>query len=85
MPLKFHAPTCGFVVDQEGLLRAGVGLLFAMKMIRQLGELPLDKYERQGLLTNADHAQKAIIDAATALGIDLGAQWGNELDLRETG
>ena len=81
--MKFHAPTGSFVIDQEGLQRAAGGLLFAMKKIRQLGELPLDKHERPVLLTNADHAQKAIIDAATALGIDLGAQWGNELDLRD--
>jgi len=85
MPMKFHAPTRTFVVDQEGFQRAAGGFLFAMKMIRELGELPLDKYQRNGLLTNADRAQKAIIDAAAALGIDLGAQQGNELDLREAG
>ncbi len=81
--MKFHAPTGALVVDQEGLQRAADGLLFAMKKIRILGELPLDKHERGALITNADHAQKAIIDAAAALGIDLGARWGNELDLRD--
>lgn len=83
--MKFHAPTGAFTVDQDDLQSATHGLLFAMRKIRKLAGLPLDKHERTGPLSAADHAQKAIIDAAAALGIDLGAQRGNELDLRETG
>jgi hypothetical protein len=45
--------------------------------------LPLDKYRQDGPLSNADHAQRGIIDAAKKLGIDLGADWGSDLDLRD--
>ncbi len=54
-----------------------------MKHIRQAAGLPLEPYKRDSAITHADHAQKNLIDAAERLGIDLGASWGNEIDLRE--
>ncbi len=57
-------------------------LLYALKHIRIVAGLTLDKYEKDGALENVDHAQKAVIDLAISLGIDLGVKWGNELDLR---
>lgn len=81
--MLFHAPTGRFVVSQEGLRSCSDQLLFAIKQIRLSAGLPLEPYPRQTELSPADHAQKSIIDAATAVGIDLGARWGNELDLRD--
>jgi hypothetical protein len=76
-PLRkvFQIPT-----DDMGFV--GRHLLYAMREIRTVAGLPLDKYERTGLLQPADHAQRALIEVAERLGLDLGARWGNEIDLR---
>lgn len=55
---------------------------YALRHIRSMAGLPMDKYKSDGALTHADHAQRGIIQACERLGIDLGAEWGNELDLR---
>lgn len=59
--------------------------IYALRSIRHLAGLPLDKYEQEGPLTHVDFAQQGILQAARNLGIDMGAEWGNELDLREEG
>lgn len=71
-----------FHVPLEDMESVGLHLLYAMREIRALGGLPLDKYERTGLLQPEDMAQKALINIAERLGLDLGARWGNEIDLR---
>lgn len=79
----YHAPSKGFTIDLSDLTSATYDLFYSLKNIRELAGLPMTKYEREGFLTKADHAQKGIIDAAKALGIDLGASWGNEIDLTD--
>lgn len=79
--MKFHARTQQFTVSQNDLAMAVANLEYAIRHIREMAGLPMGKYAREGLLTDADHAQKGILDAAKALGIDMGAEWGNELDL----
>lgn len=73
-------------ITPEEAQRAASSLIYAIKSIRECAGLPMDKYEREsGFLEPADHAMKGILDAAADLGIDLGAKWGNELDLRNVG
>jgi len=81
--MKFHAPTGQFTVNKKDLEYAAHTLLNTIKHIREMNGLPLTKYKREGLLEASDFAQKNIIDAAKALGIDLGAEWGNELDVSD--
>jgi hypothetical protein len=81
--MKYHAPTNKLVVDLDALRYVSLELLNSMKYIRHLAGLPLEPYKRDSILTDADYAQKNIIDAAERLGIDLGARWGNEIDLRD--
>lgn len=82
MPLTYHAPSKKFVLDADTLAHAAASLLFAIQQIRKTAGLPLEPYARSTQLTPVDHAQKALIDHAEQLGIDLGARWGNELDVR---
>jgi hypothetical protein len=79
--VKFHAPTKQFTVSKNDLDEAVANLEYAMRHIREMVGLPMGKYARKGILTHSDHAQKGILDAAKTLGIDMGAEWGNELDL----
>jgi len=80
--MKYHAPTNQFTVAAADLQSAVYSLTYAMRHIRHMAGLPLDKYRQDGPLSDADHAQRGIIDAAKKLGIDMGAEWGSELDLR---
>jgi hypothetical protein len=70
------------ITPEEAQMAAGY-LMYALRNIREAAGLPLDKHERSGCLEPADHAQRGILEAAKALGMDLGAEWGNELDLRK--
>ena len=83
--MKFIAKSRSFAITQKELEMAGYYLLDAIRNIRELAGLPMDKYPRDGMLEPADFAQRGIILAADAMGIDLGAEWGNQLDVREVG
>jgi hypothetical protein len=82
--VNYHAPSGQFTSELRDIEAAALNLIYSLKHIRQLAELPLTKYKREGPLTHADHAQKGILDAAKALGIDLGASWGEHLDLTDS-
>jgi hypothetical protein len=72
-------------VRPEDMERAYGSLMWSLKNIRIAAGKPLDKYDKPGPLEPADFAMKGIIDAAEALGIEMDARWGNELDLRNVG
>lgn len=79
--MDYHAQSKRFTVSMRDLEGATAGLYCAIRHIRKLEGLPMAPYKRDGALTGADFAQKAILDAAKSLGIDMGAEWGNVLDL----
>ena len=81
--MKFHAPTGQFTISADAMKRASMSLLYAMGHIRDLEKKPRTPYKLKGGLTPGEHACKGIIDAAKDLGIDLGADWGYQLDLSE--
>lgn len=83
MVLKYHAPTNAFVISPEALKNTAHHIRGTMKGIRELAGLSLDRYEIHGSLTQADHAQQRLIALARDLGIDMGAEWANEIDLRD--
>lgn len=82
--MKYHAPTGQFTVSHKDLEYAAHSFIGAIKHIREMGGRPLTKYKVDGLLEAPEFAQQIIIDAAKSLGIDLGSEWGNELDVSET-
>jgi hypothetical protein len=55
---------------------------YALRHIRLAVNLPLEPYKAPTYMTDADHAMKGLLDGAKTLGIDMGAEWGSELDLR---
>ena len=80
--MKYHAKSKQFTVNATDLNIASDCLFHALRSIRKASNLTLDRYKQDGCLTHADHAQKGVLDAAEMLGIDMGAKWGHELDLR---
>ena len=77
-PLK---DTISVTTQEAGM--AAFEMLYAIQMIRQIANLPMDKYEQEIPMSDADVAQQRVVDAAKAMGLDLGAERANELDLRE--
>ena len=83
--MRYHAETKKFLIDAADLEFASLSFLYAIKHIRLASGLPLDKYKQDGPLTEPDYAMRAIIETADRLGIEMGARWGNELDVRDAG
>lgn len=83
MNLKYHAQADGLIISTDILKRTAFNIRGSMKAIRELAGLPLDRYDVPGALSPADHAQQRLVTLARDLGIDLGSQWANEIDLRE--
>ena len=81
--MTYNARTKRLEVHQDTLENVSHQMIYALRCIRELAGLPMDRYKQDGPLQRADHAQRAIIDMARHLGIDLGAEWGCDLDLRE--
>jgi hypothetical protein len=64
-------------------LKSGAASLrFAIRMIRQTAGLPLEGGEQLVQMSDACHAEQAILDASRMQGIDLGAVLAEQLDVR---
>jgi len=80
--MRYHAPSKQFTVSLEGLQSSASSLRYAIKMIRKTAGLPLEGGERPIKMSDACHAEQAVLDAARTLGIDLGSTRAGQLDLR---
>lgn len=84
--MNYHAQSRQFTVSHKDIQMAADSFIYAIRNIRLAAGLPLTRYKREGgMLEDHDHAMKGIIDGAKALGIDLGAEWGEDLDVSERG
>ena len=81
--MTYDAQRDRFALAHSDLQRSATMFRSALRNIRKLAGLPLDRYARTGPLAPADHAQRDVIEGAEVLGIDLGGRWGNEIDLRD--
>lgn len=81
--MKYSAVHKGLVVKQSDLERLANSAIEAMRIYREVTNTPLGKRERKGPLSGIDHAERELLLGLNALGVDIGAQWGHELDLSE--
>jgi hypothetical protein len=83
--MKYHAPTNAFTFAPEQLQRAASELLWSIRCIRKASGLPLEPRDTdaEGCMKDPDFAEQAVLDAAAALGIDLGASRYGKLDVRD--
>lgn len=80
--MEYSAIHNKLIISQDELRQASLGIMYAMKKYRQSAGLPVGKREKEtGLLTDFDHAEREMICSLKALGINVNAEWGNELDL----
>ena len=80
--MQYHAPSKQFTVSLDGLQGSASALRYAIKMIRKTAGFPLEGGERPLKMSDACHAEQAILEAARILGIDLGATRAGLLDVR---
>lgn len=86
MTMLFHAPTGRYVLPADAIKRTAHELWYALRQIRETAKQPLDASDtRPGPLRPHDFAQIAVLQAAEAIGIDLGVPAVNffKLDLRK--
>lgn len=83
--MTYNPKTNTLRVRPEDMRRAHDSLMWSLKHIRLAAGKPLDSYKKEGPLEDVDFAMKGILEAAEALGIEIEARWGNELDLRKVG
>lgn len=81
--MHYHAPTKRLTVPIENLESSAAAFRFAIKMIRKASGLPLEGDDRPLHMSDACHAEQAILNGAKLLGIDLGAVSPGELDVRK--
>lgn len=82
--MEYSAVHNKLIISQDELRQASIEILYAMKKYRQSAGIPIGKREKEtGMLTDFDHAERGIIDGLKSLGININAEWGNNLDLTD--
>ncbi|WEN13665.1 hypothetical protein PY254_10445 [Rhodanobacter sp. AS-Z3] len=81
--MKYHAPTQQFTIDQRALLGVSMHLRYAIMSIRKQAGLPLTPHKHDGPMETAQFAEKALLDVAGEIGIDMGADWPGKLDVSD--
>lgn len=83
--MKYHAPTNQFTISPDDLRRAADALRYAIKHIRLGHGLDPKGFSRTGPMEDPDFAEAGIMDAAAALGIDLGSERPGKIDVSDAG
>lgn len=78
--MNYHAPTNQFTVRPDDLRSVCHYLRWAIKHIRLGHNLDPKGYEHRGPMGDPQFAESGILQAASAMGIDLGAKSYGELD-----
>lgn len=81
--MLYDGKTGRFTIDAVNMKTAYQGFMRTLVRIRKYNGLPMHPYKRETMLSESDQAQRDIIDTAKLLGIYLGADWGNEIDLSQ--
>lgn len=84
--MQYHASSKQFTVSLDDIQMCAGNMRFAIKMIRLSAGLPLEGAPQSGgFMSEACHAETAILAACKTIGIDLGATRAGELDVRDAG
>jgi hypothetical protein len=79
--MTYHAPTQQFTITPDSLRLASDAMLWAIKCLRESHHLDLRGYKIEGSMQAPQFAESAILEAARAVGIDLGADRYGRLDV----
>ena len=83
--MKIKPKTSEVVIPISNLGRIYDLLIDSIRAVRKAHNLPMNKYQRSGLMNEADHAQYSLIEIGELLNMDMGVESptrGCELDVR---
>lgn len=78
--MEYSAIHNQLIISTEDVRRATIELQYTMRSIRDSLKVPRGKRPK-GPLEDIDHIERGLIMTAKQLGINLGAEWGHEIDL----
>ena len=81
--MTFDAKKNALVIPAQDMVRAQYLLLHAMKKVRVIAKRPLEPHERPGVMDDFDFAQMNILDAGKAMGLEMGGDFPEQIDLRK--
>ena len=81
--MEYSAVHNKLLLNQEDLKRFSIDIRYVMADIRKELKIPLTSRKSEAGLQRIDHIERNILSACKNLGIDLGAEWGEKLDLSE--
>lgn len=83
--MKYNPRLKAMVVTTGEMDQTYYLIMYALKHMRESAGLPFEKYERDGCLTEHDHAAIAIVELGINLGIDFDVEPHNhnKLDLTD--
>ncbi len=83
--MKYNPRLKALVVTTGEMDQTYYLIMYALKQMRECAGLPLEKYEREGGLTEHDHAAISIVELGVNLGIDFEVtpHSHNKLDLTD--
>jgi len=84
--MRYHATLKRFTLTQDELNRAAGSAMYALRSIKEGAGMSQSPHKRGVALVAlepCDHAMKGVIDCMAAVGVDLGGEWGNEIDTSE--
>lgn len=79
--MEYSAVHNKLLVTPEELKRFSSEIRYAMADIRKALKVPLTPRKREGGLEKIDHIERNILHACKIIGVDLGSEWGDSLDL----
>lgn len=81
--MQYSAVHNKLLVTPEELKQFSIELRYAMADIRKALKVPLTPRKREVGLERIDHIERSILTACKSIGVDLGAEWGDKIDLSE--
>lgn len=79
--MEYSAVHNKLLVTPEELKRFSIEIRYAMVDIRKALKVPLTPRKRDGGMERIDYIERNILQACKSIGIDLGSEWGDSLDL----
>ena len=79
--MEYSAIHHKLLITPDEVKQFSIEIRYAMADIRKELKVPLTPRITNGGMERIDHIERAILQACKKIGVDLGAEWGDKLDL----
>ena len=81
--MTYDAKKKAVVIPVADLDRVEGNIIYALRHIRQVSGRPLTPHKRPAQMDDYDHINAAIMNIAKSIGLEMGAEWAEELDVTQ--